>query len=377
MEDRRLEMHYTRRGGSKCHGRNVSMTLLRSDLRYATAALPAKEDAVARPSDIDAIARGFLALQARTAAAQRRPLARGTHAKGVCVRAVFEVLDARAGRDAALGARLALGLYAVPRCYPAIVRFANSDPCVNADTVPDVRGASFAVELPSGAGGPARQDFSLQSAPTLPFNDVRAFVVYAQVASGRNEAIAIASLPFRDQLTFAQTRMRVLQQQRQAVQPYQRLRYWSNVPFRHGSADIVKYSLTPGRGNPARALDRSDPNALRDELLRHVNEDPILSTFDFGLQFLDLTTMTHQGIRRDAAFWIENAAVEWPEHQAPFHTVARLTLLPRSGLSSEACDATYIDVTGNSLASGAPVGAINRARWHVETASRNARRSAT
>ena len=78
-----------------------------------------------------------------------------------------------------------------------------------------------------------------------------------------------------------------------------------------------------------------------------------------------------------AAFWIENAAVEWPEHQAPFHTVARLTLLPRSGLSREACDAMYIDVTGNSSASSAPVGEINRVRWHVETASRKARQSAT
>ena len=139
--------------------------------------------------------------------------------------------------------------------------------------------------LPSGAGGPARQDFSLQSAPTLPFNDVRAFAVFARVAAGRNDAIAIASLPFRDQLTFAQTRMRVLQQQRQPVRPYQQLRYWSNVPFRHGSTHIVKYSLTPGRGNPAMALDRRNPHALGDELLRHVNEDAVMSTFDFGLQF--------------------------------------------------------------------------------------------
>ena len=253
------------------------------------------------------------------------------------------------------------------------VRFANSDPYVNSDWVPDVRGASFAVEHRDSGGHLARQDFSLQSAPTLPFNDLRAFAVYAQVASARSETIAIASLPFRDQLTFAQTRMRVLQQQRQVVRPYQQLRYWSNVSFRHGPADVVKYSLTPAAGNPAKALDRRDPNALRDELLRHVNEDRVMSTFDFGLQFLDVSNMTYQGTRRDADFWIENAAVEWPEHQAPFHTVARLTLLPHSGLCQAECDAMYIDVTGNSSASSAPVGRINRARWHAETASRNAR----
>ena len=352
------------------------MTLVRSDPGYATAARRLAQDAATRDAEIDAIARGFLALQARAAAAQCRPLARGTHAKGICLRAVLEVLDVRAGRGAALGARLATGIYSRPGRYPATVRFANSDPYVKADSVTDVRGASFAVELPSSAGGPPRQDFSLQSAPTLPFNDVRAFAVFARVLGGRNEAIAIASLPFRDQLAFAETRMRILQQQRQPVRPYQQLRYWSNVPFRHGPVDIVKYSLTPGTANPARALDRRNPNALRDELLRHVNEDALMSTFDFGLQFLDVMTMTHQGTRRDANFWIENAAVEWPERQAPFHTVARLTLLPHSGLSSEVCDAMYIDVTGNSSASSAPVGEINRARWYVETASRKARQSA-
>ena len=69
------------------------MTLLKSDLIRATVALPAKPEAVAEQAEIDGIVRGFLALQARSAAAQRRPLGRGTHPKGVCVRAVFEVLD--------------------------------------------------------------------------------------------------------------------------------------------------------------------------------------------------------------------------------------------------------------------------------------------
>jgi hypothetical protein len=48
-----------------------------------------------------------LAMQANAAARQKRPLSRGTHAKGVCARAQFEVFDVTAGRDPALGARLA------------------------------------------------------------------------------------------------------------------------------------------------------------------------------------------------------------------------------------------------------------------------------
>ena len=57
-----------------------------------------------------------------------------------------------------------------------------------------------------------------------------------------------------------------------------------------------------------------------------------MSTFDFGVQFLDADRMTYWGKRHDANFWIENASVEWNEAEAPFHTVARLTLLSKSHL---------------------------------------------
>jgi hypothetical protein len=94
----------------------------------------------------------------------------------------------------------------------------------------------------------------------------------------------------------------------------------------------VKYSATPSTDNPAHALQRTNPNALQDELTRHLEEDTKMSSFDFALQFLDTARMTYWGSRRDSDFWIENASVEWPETQAPFQTVARLTLLPRSKL---------------------------------------------
>ena len=59
-----------------------------------------------------------------------------------------------------------------------------------------------------------------------------------------------------------------------------------------------------------------------------------MSSFDFGIQFLDTERMTYWGKRQDANFWIENASVEWNEAEAPFHTVARLTLLPKSQLAA-------------------------------------------
>ncbi len=328
-------------------------------------------------ADIAEIVQGFLALQARAAGPDRR-LRRATHAKGVCVRADFEVFDVASGRDPALAARLAKGIYAKPGVYPAAVRFSNSDPKVNADLKPDVRALSFAVELaPGGVTGEglpsARQDYSMQSATTLPINDVHAFAVLARVLGASSPVRSLWSSPLRDKLVFARSLIKGKLQARQAVRPYQQLRYWSNVPFQNGSADVVKYSATPCAGNPARPLEPKNPNALRDELIRHVSEDSTMSSFELGLQFLDTEAMTYRGKRRDASFWIENASVEWTEAQAPFHIVGRLTLLSKSLLSADASESMYIDVTENSTPESAPVGGINHARWHAELASRKAR----
>ncbi len=136
---------------------------------------------------------------------------------------------------------------------------------------------------------------------------------------------------------------------------------------------MVKYSASPLVVNRACPLDRANRNALRDELIRHLNEDVTMSAFEFGVQFLDTQRMTYQGTRRDAEFWIENASIEWPEHQAPFHTIARLTLVSGSQLTKEACERMYIDVNEHSTPDHRPVGRINRARGYAEKASRLAR----
>jgi hypothetical protein len=135
----------------------------------------------------------------------------------------------------------------------------------------------------------------------------------------------------------------------------------------------VKFSATPSTKNPAGPLQRHNPNGLQDELIRHVDADSVMSSFEFGVQFLDPDKMTYWGKRRDANFWIENASIDWKESEAPFHTIARLTLLPMSQLPADASDEVYFDVTGNSTSDSTPVGSINRARWPAEVASRKAR----
>ena len=112
------------------------------------------------------------------------------------------------------------------------------------------------------------------------------------------------------------------------------------MPFRHGAGDAVKQCATPSPGNLARPPQRREPDALQNELIRHIEDDITISSFDIGLQFLDPSTMTYAGRRHDKSFWIENASIEWNEQQAPFHTVARLTLLPKSQLIAQESAAT-------------------------------------
>jgi hypothetical protein len=328
-------------------------------------------------ADIEAIVERVLLLQADSAAQQDRPLGRGTHAKGVCVRAQFEVFDVTDGRDRPLAARLAHGMFATPGVYPAVVRFGNADSKVNSDFKPDVRSLSFSVDLTQGgraaAGGTGRQDFSLQNTRMLPINDAPAFLASMKLLTASNKAAGLWALPFKDKLRMLRTLALVYFQLHQKIKPYQQLRYGSNVPFRHGPIEVVKHSATPFPDNPAKPLQRHNPNGLRDELIRHLEEDRTMSCFDFGLQFLDADRMTYWGKRRDANFWIENASVTWNEAQAPFHTVGRLTLLPKSQLGRVAAAATYFDVTANATPDSAPVGSINRARFYGEVASRRAR----
>ncbi len=213
----------------------------------------------------------------------------------------------------------------------------------------------------------------MQNATTLPINDARAFLATMKLLTAPHPAGALWSLPFDDKLRVIRTLALAELQARQKIEPYQQLRYWSTVPFRHGPSEVVKHSAKPSPNNPGKPLEKKNPSALKDELLRHVNKDSTMSSFDFGVQFLDADQMTYWGKQLDSDFWIENASVEWKESESPFYTIAKLTLLPKSQLGADEEAATYFDVTGNSTPDSTPVGSINRARWASEVASRKAR----
>ena len=323
------------------------------------------------------IVRGILKVQASFAAAQNRPLGRGTHTKGVCARATFEVFDlSHKVHDHTLAARLAHGIYAKPGIYPATVRFANAASTIYPDRDPDLRAMSFSVELPPELAGASQfQDYSLQSNPVFPINDSHTFAVLMSVlsaGSNRNQLKAILSLSLPDQVRFLKAAILGKLQLHGKYLPYQKIRYWSTVPFRNGPFEAVMYSAMPSPHNHAHEP-QNEPDALRDELIRHLDEDEKMSSFDIALQLLDTGKMTHWGMHREASFWVENATVEWKESQAPFHVVGRLTLLPKSAMEVSACEPRFIDVTDHATPDSQPLGSINRARRAAELASRKVR----
>ena len=322
-------------------------------------------------TDQSEIVKNMLTIQAKFAAEQNRPLARGTHAKGTCALGEFEIHDLRTTvADQALAARLARGPYARPGRYPAVVRFANGQSQIYDDAKPDVRALSFSADL-SAAGG-TRQDYSMNNATTFPLNDAHVFAAATKLVAADSMAGAFRALPLVDKLAFARLAMLGKMQEKPPARAYQTTRYWSTTPYRHGPQDVIKYSALPCASNTERPLN-SGPNALQDELTRHLGADRPTACFDFALQFLDPEQMTRYGMKRSREYWVENASVEWHESQAPFHTVGRLTLTPASVMLPEACNAQHIDVSENSTADTTPVGSINRARWGAEAASRKAR----
>jgi hypothetical protein len=338
--------------------------------------MPRGEEARATEADDTAtLTRNILMMQRRYAVEQNRPLARGTHAKGMCVRGRFEVYDLfQTIPDRALACRLAQGLFAKPGIYDATVRFANADSHIFPDPRKDVRACSIAVEAPAGVLGPdaMRQDFSMNNAPVFPLNDAHAFALTTRVALAPTTFGGWLSLAFRDKMEFLRVAFVAAMQTKPATVAFQQMRYWSTVPFHHGPADVIKYGAFACPGNYAQPLSPAI-NCLQDELARHVNDDLQMSCFDFGLQLLDADTMTYFGRHRTPAFWIENATVRWKETQVPFHIVGRLTLVARSVFPAEAVAKMSIDVTTNSAPDSKPMGGINRARPVAEGASRHAR----
>lgn len=321
---------------------------------------------------ISTIRAGILFQQGKVADNNGGKHLRGTHAKGVCVGGEMEIFDVEESLGA-VAKRIKKGMFSEPGRYVTQVRFANGGGSIAPDQEPDVRAVSFSMQMPqrlSNAQG--RMDFAMNDATTFPINDAEVFADLMIVRKlGKDKALRVIGL---DRLKKVGAALAIgSTQEKPAKHPFQKSRYWSTVPFALGDDEAVKYSLKPCSENQAKDL-TSHPNTLSREMIRHVQQDIQLACFDFQVQLLEPAKMkTDSGETKAADYWVENATIEWPEIQAPFYKVGRLTLLGDSAIDPVSCDQRSIDVSGNNNAIHRGLGSINRARTSAEAASANKR----
>src|SRR5450432_281205 len=267
----------------------------------------------------EAYAQQLLAMQRRVA--QGGPAIRGLHAKGqLGLAAELEVLP-----DLPEAARVAL--FARPATFPAYVRFSNGAGARQSDRKGDVRGVAIKLvgvagrKLIPGMESAVTQDFLLIRSASTAFRSADEFVTVLVGAASPPFGILRAGA----RLGFGRL-FRILRQSLPGLNaPTVSLattRYFSAAPIRFG-AYAVHYALAPRAQADASARPGATPDYLADELAARLRQGPV--AYDFQVQFFVDDTKTP----------IEDASVEWKEADAPFVTVARLTLL-KQDVASEA-----------------------------------------
>jgi catalase len=260
-----------------------------------------------------------------------------------CLRAEFTVHDD-------VPAVLRHGLFAKPATYPALLRFASASK--RDDSQKDIRGLSIRVMNVPGPvlwGQAGLQDFLLNSYPALFVTTPEDFLAFIRARKvGREFGFFLN--PFNPHL---QALGIVLKAQKKHLSPLD-IRYFSTVPFRLGETGglAVKYSATPCSTYTTATAVEAGENQLRAAIKAHLEQGEAF--FHFGVQRrTDPDTMP-----------IEDASVIWDEGQAPFETVATITIARQDFVSPPAladCERSSFN-PWQCLAAHAPLGRMNEVR---------------
>lgn len=240
------------------------------------------------------------------------PAARALHAKSQHgLEATFTVLPD-------LPEHAKVSLFAEPATYPAYVRFSNGSGAIQSDKVPDVRGVAIKVigvagdKIIPGMENAVTQDFLLIRTPATPFRNADEFVdvLLASLSptSGLFKVAAKYGVGRTISILSAATKS-----MRRPMASLATTRYFSAAAIQFG-AYAARYALTPhAKPEPKSSAPRS-PDYLREDLAARLREGPVY--YDFQVQFFVDETKTP----------IEDMSVEWKESDAPFVTLARLSL---------------------------------------------------
>jgi hypothetical protein len=258
------------------------------------------------------------------------------------VEAQFAVLDN-------LPAELRVGLFASPRQYAALIRFANASSTT--DREPDIRGMSIRVQDVDGPNlteGARMQDFVLNSHPVMMAPDTRQFMelLQANEAGGFRRAMYFLTHP---------RALRIGAVARTNPTCHLDLTYWSTTPYLFGPGRAVKYIVSPS--SPRRS---PRPHALTDTYLT----DAMRVRLEESDAWFDVMVQFQTDPRRMP---IEDASVEWKASESPYIPVARIRV-PSQPMNNpgvvQACDQMAFN-PWHCLPEHRPLGNMNRARRRI------------
>jgi len=163
------------------------------------------------------------------------------------------------------------------------------------------------------------QDFLAILSPATPFCNAQEFV--ALVLAADNQALLLPRLVWRfGPLRAVQVLSQLLSGLGRPVRSLAANHYFSALPIRFGPY-AVRYAFAPHLAAAEAPPAGKDPDYLARELAQRLVAGPVV--YDFRVQFFVDAARTP----------IEDASREWREADAPFATLARLTL-PRQDLDS-------------------------------------------
>lgn len=285
---------------------------------------------------------------------------RDAHAKAHgCVKAEVRVLPE-------LSHSLRQGVFSEPgKTWQAMVRLSNGNAYPQFDSIRDARG--MAIKLLDVPGKPLlgnrqqqhEQDFVMFSHPNFFVSDVAEY--RQNVAAQADGKKVLAFFPEWDPRTWQIRHLLIaLATLSPAPESPTRTTYFSVSPYKFGDSN-AKFRVAPDPDScPVYRLPRQNqdlPNFLRNALNQQLSTDRVPACFLLQIQ------------RQDANKYmpIEDTSIEWREQDAPFETVARITLPPQDFDTPQQnlqCDNLSFN-PWFGIEAHRPIGGINRLRKAV------------
>ncbi len=285
---------------------------------------------------------------------------RDAHAKAHgCVKAEVQVLPE-------LAQELRRGVFSEPgKRWQATLRLSNGNAYPQFDSIRDARGMAIKLhdvpgkQLLANRQDLHEQDFVMFSHPNFFVSNVAEY--RQNVAAQADGKKVMAFFPGWDPRSWQIRHLFIALATLSAPPQSPTLTtYFSVSPYKFGEAN-AKFRVMPDPDNcPAYTLPRQNqdlPNFLRSALTQQLSTDRIPACFVLQIQ------------RQDANRFmpIEDTSIEWREQDAPFETVARITL-PAQDFDTPAQNLQCDNLSFNpwfGLEAHRPIGGINRLRKAV------------